>query len=267
MILFLYKTFKIAKIRLFLLICMLFLSLNISAKEAQDSVAKKGQSVLLWIKQNTNAKYSLDGNYSSGNVNRLLVANRLTFNYHFKIYEFNVVANYIYGNQNKIKTEDDYFSGMTASIWHHSSVYIWGSVVAEKSYSRGIADRENAGAGFGVNLIPKEKNRSLSLTFGYVYENTNFIALNDIKTVRTSLRIKGKHMFLKKKIHLNHETFLQPSIISSENYRLRTLISLEIPLGKALSFRSSYQYVYENVVSQGKKKEDNNLTFGFSCMY
>jgi hypothetical protein len=45
------------------------------------------------------------------------------------------------------------------------------------------------------------------------------------------------------------------------------LISMEIPLGKALNFRSSYQYIYENVVNTGKKKEDNNLTFGFSFMY
>ncbi|HTF80699.1 MAG TPA: DUF481 domain-containing protein [Cytophagales bacterium] len=239
----------------------------IQAQAPLDTAKIKDLSFFAWMKKYTNAKYALDGNYSKGNVNRSLVSNRLTFNYNYKIYEFNLSGSYIYGKQNLIKTEDDFILGITSNIWDESITYVWGTGTIEKSFSRGILNRENLGAGLGFNIIPKEKDKNLSLTYGYLYENTDFRTTKDIETVRASVRIKGKHLFFKKLIHFHHETFIQPSIVIAENYRWRTLLSLEIPFNKHMNFKSGYQYIYENVVDPGKKKGDRNLTFGLSFSY
>jgi Protein of unknown function, DUF481 len=232
-----------------------------------DSSKNTLSKALVWIKNNSNAKYSIDGNYSSGNVNRLLIANRLNFNYHYKIYEANLNASYIYGKQNLIKTENDYFYGLTYTLFHKSTVYVWGTVSTEKSFSRGISERDIAGTGLGFNLVKKEKAKQLSITYGLMYENTNFTRLNDIETFRLSFRLKGKHSLIKNKLYFTHESFVQPSITDAENYKYRTLLNLEIPINKHLNLKSSYSHVFENVINPGKKKEDNNLTFGFSFNY
>lgn len=266
MIHFLHKTLKIVNIQLFGILCIFLLKSAVYAQNT-DSLKIPKTSFTSWMKLHTNAKYALDGNYSSGNVNRLLISNKLAFNYHYKIYEFNLSTSYIYGKQNLIKTENDYFCGITSNIWNRSKVYIWGTASTEKSFSRGTNHRENIGAGVGFNLIAYRKDRNLTVTYGYLYENTDYIILDDIETVRLSARIKGRHSFLKKLIQLHHETFIQPSIVAANNYRWRTTISLEIPLTKYMNFKSGYQYIYENVVNPGKKKEDNNLTFGLTFSY
>lgn len=266
MIHFLHKTLKIVNIQLFGIFCI-FLHKSSLIAQNSDTLKVPNTNFTSWMKLHTNAKYALDGNYSSGNVNRQLISNKLTFNYHYKVYEFNISASHIYGKQNLIKTENDFFSGITTNIWHKSTAYIWGMASSEKSFSRGTNHRENIGAGVGFNLIPYQKNRNLSVTYGYLYENTDFIILDDIETVRISTRIRGRHSFLRNYIQLFHETFIQPSIVAADNYRWRTNISLEIPLTKYINFKSGYQYIYENVVNPGKRKEDNNLTFGLTFSY
>lgn len=262
------KTYQFANIRLILILLIIVFSVFCFGKSVSDSITKtSNQKFVEWMQKHTHTKYAIDGNYSSGNVNRFLFSNRLSFYYLYKIYEFNLTTVNTYGTQNKIKTENDFYYGVTSNIWQEAPTYIWGNISTEKSYLRGISERNIVGLGCGFNIIKKRPKNQLSITYGYMYESTNYTVLEDMNTFRFSLRLKGRHPFGKNKFQLNHETFLQPSIVDGRNYRYRTLISLDIFVNKYVSFKSSFLQTYENLVNPKKKQRDRNITFGFTFTY
>ena len=62
---------------------------------------------------------------------------------------------------------------------------------------------------------------------------------------------------------VKHESFFQPSLEESDNYRWRADVSLEFPLWKFLNFKINYLDTFESLVIQGQKQDDSVLTFGF----
>ncbi|MFN8436464.1 MAG: DUF481 domain-containing protein [Cytophagales bacterium] len=253
------------------IIFVFLILLNFSSSKAEttkdSSKFSNREIVWSWLLKHTHLKYSVDGNYSSGNVNRFLFAHRVNFYYLYKIYEFNLTTSNTYGKQNNIKTENDYYYGITTNFWQESPTYLWGNISEEKSFLRAFSRRSILGIGTGFNLLKKQKKKQLSLTYGFMYEYTNFFYLNDIETIRLSIRFKGKHQLFKNKVNLSHETFLQPSVLDAHNYRYRTLITLEFPFNKYLSLRTTYSQNYENIVSPEKKNTDRTVNFGLSFTY
>ena len=62
---------------------------------------------------------------------------------------------------------------------------------------------------------------------------------NDIiNTVRGTLWLNGKYHLFKSKVILTHESYFQPSLEDSDNFRWSADIGLEFPVWKFLNFKN-----------------------------
>ena len=68
----------------------------------------------------------------------------------------------------------------------------------------------------------------------------------------------------KNKVILNHESYFQPSIEHSNNFRWRADVGLELPVWKFLNFKINYLQTFESIVIENQKQNDEFLTFGFT---
>ena len=82
--------------------------------------------------------------------------------------------------------------------------------------------------------------------------------------MRGTIWMSGKYELFKKVMVFKHESYYQPSLEDSDNYRWQFDLSLDFPVWKYLSFKINYLRTFESVVILGQKREDQFLTFGFT---
>jgi hypothetical protein len=63
---------------------------------------------------------------------------------------------------------------------------------------------------------------------------------------------------------LTHESYFQPSLEESDNYRWQADFGLELPIWSFLNFKINYLHTFESIVIENQKREDQFLTFGFT---
>ena len=63
---------------------------------------------------------------------------------------------------------------------------------------------------------------------------------------------------------ITHETYVQPSLEESNNYRWQLDLGLELPLWKYLNFKVNYLHTFESLVIENQKQQDKFLSFGFT---
>ena len=68
----------------------------------------------------------------------------------------------------------------------------------------------------------------------------------------------------KNKVIFTHESYFQPSLEKSNNYRWQADLALELPVWKFLNFKINYLHTFESIVIENQKGEDKFLTFGFT---
>lgn len=204
-----------------------------------------------------------DGNFTRGNVNRSLMVLRAELIFSGPL--INIASNprFTYGKQSGILAERDSYVDLFVDIFKKSRTYVFGLGVLENSNLRRIDLREMAGAGVGYRLL-KTKTNDLSLTNAILYESTNFIERNTVTTIRNSFRVKGKHSLIQDKIRFNHITFIQPALNDISNLRWNTIMSVELPLNKWVTLRTSFENSFESVVEASRKRNDSRITFGVS---
>ena len=129
------------------------------------------------------------------------------------------------------------------------------------------------GAGATYQIIQGDKNwLKASLTFEYEYTDfrqnlfnrTQFNGNNSINTLRSTIWISGKYELFKKKVILKHQSYYQPFLEDSDNYRWQADLSGEFPVWEFLSFKINYLRTFESIVIQGQEEQDEFLTFGFT---
>ncbi|KQS26883.1 DUF481 domain-containing protein [Dyadobacter sp. Leaf189] len=204
-----------------------------------------------------------DGNFTRGNVNRSLMVLRAELIFSGPV--INVASNprFTYGKQSGILAERDGYVDVFVDVFKKRKTYVFGLGVLENSNLRRIDVRQMAGAGIGYRLVKTAKN-DLSLTNAVLYESTNFVEIPTVTTIRNSFRVKGKHSFAQDKVRINHITFLQPALNDLSNLRWNTIVSVELPLNKWISLRTSFENSYESVVEATRKRNDSRITFGVS---
>jgi hypothetical protein len=225
-----------------------------------DSVATKKRLVLF-----DSASYRIrgDGNFSRGNINRSLMILRTELVFAGPVVTVMTNPRFTYGEQKNVLAERELYTDLFIDIHEERKVYGFGLGILERSNLRAIDVRKMGGLGFGWRLFQGKQN-SLSLTNAIIYESTRFRSRPDVTTTRNSLRIKGIHHFSKSKLRFNHLTFIQPSITNLANLRWNTILSLEAPVSKWVSLRTSFENSYESIVEAGRKKNDSRLTVGFA---
>jgi hypothetical protein len=208
-------------------------------------------------------RFIADGNFTRGNVNRTLMILRAEITYNGPIVSLATNPRFTYGEQNNNLAERDTYIDLFIDIYKERKVYGFGLATIETSNLRGIDLRQLAGGGAGFRLVQRKQN-TLTLTNAIIYESTEFRERQAVTTLRNSTRLKGKHALLQNKIRFTHITFFQPSLTNISNIRWNTLLALELPLSKWVTFRSSFENSYESIVEPTRKRNDSRLTFGIS---
>ncbi|WP_138475347.1 DUF481 domain-containing protein [Dyadobacter bucti] len=204
-----------------------------------------------------------DGNFTRGNVNRSLMVLRAELLFSGPLISISTNPRFTYGKQNGVLAERDSYADLFFDVFKKSRTYVFGLGVLETSNLRRIDLRQMAGAGVGFRVLRGAAN-NLSLTNAILYESTNFAEIATVTTVRNSFRIKGKHSVLQDKIRFNHITFIQPALNDLSNLRWNTILSIELPINKWVTLRTSFENSYESVVEATRKKNDSRITFGVS---
>ncbi len=204
-----------------------------------------------------------DGTFARGNVNRSLIILRTEVNYDGPVVSLATNPRFAYGNQNGELAERELYLDLFVDLYKKRKVYAFGLATLESSNLRGINFRQLAGAGVGWRLHESERNK-LSLTTAIIYEDTDFRTRASLTTLRNSTRLKGKHSFFADRMRITHITFVQPTLLDSSRRRWSTLISVELPLSKWFTLRSSFENSFESLVESGRQRNDSRLTVGFS---
>ena len=202
-----------------------------------------------------------DGNFTQGNVNRSLMVLRAEVTLLGPVLSIATNPRFSYGKQNGVLAERDTYVDLFIDVFKKRKTYVFGLATLEKSNLRGIVLRQLAGAGVGYRLLQTEAN-TLTLTNAIIHESTNFTERPTLVTQRNSFRVKGNHVFLKNKLRFSHITFVQPSLRDFSNMRWNTLVTLELPLARWVSIRTSFANSYESEVEATRKHNDSHLTFG-----
>ncbi|MEO1436193.1 MAG: DUF481 domain-containing protein [Bacteroidota bacterium] len=142
-----------------------------------------------------------------------------------------------------------------------------------KSFRREIDLRTIVGAGVTFRLLDHEENW-LKASITWEYEQTRFDQADfnrdaydgetNINTLRGTIWMNGKFHLFEKRMIFGFESYFQPSVLQSDNFRWQADLNLDLPLWKWLNFRINYLHTFENVVVVGQETQDRILSFGFT---
>jgi hypothetical protein len=207
----------------------------------------------------------LDYRFSGGNIRQALI--RANANLIFEKKQFLInpnilfTRNIIFGN----KLESDVFSFLLFKARHHSKVYPVASLVYESSLIRSIDLRYLGGAGAGWNII-NTNSANLELNQLVVYEKTRYSINKNLsyEGVRTHMSVIGKYRLLQNRLSVEHQFFYSALLGGSNNQRLRTFVTMRMPVSKKFSMTTNIDYIFESLADEGRAKENYITTGGLS---
>ncbi len=192
-----------------------------------------------------------------------LFSNGITFNSSYPKTVLTTTANWIYGEQSRQLTNND-FAALANLDFRKGlrKMYYWGLANYQTSYSLKIYYKIQSGMGIGYSLIDSPKTH-ISLSDGFLYEANNLQDATAGKevysTIRNSFRLKY-HFVIKDIISLNGTDFVQPSILSLNDYILNFNNDVSVKLRRWLNLTAALNYNRLN-----RTNLDNLLvTFGIS---
>lgn len=220
------------------------------------------------------AKLSVTGFWQAGNVQTFIFRTKADFSVKpWKNWVFKTQNSYVYQAFGGNKADEDFLSLNFLYLNPDKKLYPLLLGFMSTNFRREIDARYLFGAGITYQVINTDKSW-LKLSLTSEYEKTHFTKSNfnlsnytgqeTINTLRGTLWLNGKYNLLKKKIIITHETYIQPSLQESDNYRWQADVGLEMPVWKYLNFKINYLHTFESLVIQGQKQQDQFLTFGFT---
>lgn len=242
----------------YFLIFPLFLSAQINES---DSLKVKGS-------------ISVNGFWQSGNVETLILKGRTDFSIKpWKKWVFKNSNSYIYQEFGKEKADADFLSLNFLYFNPERRFYPQVLGFVSTNFRREIDLRYLLGAGATYQIIKTNTHwLKASLTFEYedtdfkrsVFNSSEYNGQRSINTFRSTLWINGKYELFKKKVILKHESYFQPSLQQSNNYRWQADLTAAFPLWEFLSFNINYRHTFESIVIENQQEEDTFLTFGLT---
>jgi hypothetical protein len=208
---------------------------------------------------------SAEGNFQSGNVERILGVARAETRATDSLVEAVATANFAYGEQNDVKAEHNTLGIFDITLFPFKTFYpfVFGS--GEFNRQRSIDHRWQVGGGGGIFLL-KEKANRLKISAALIADETKFTT-QTVTGARLSLRVKGRHQVFSTPLIFSHTSFYQPALNDSKNYRATALLTVDFPFTEIFALRAAFEDTYENVVAPGRKKNDVRLTFGISAHF
>ncbi len=220
------------------------------------------------------ANLALTGVLQGGNVQTIIFRAKSEVSYrpHDK-WVFKTTNSYVYQEFGQTKADEDILSLNFLYFTPEKKVYPLILAFASTNFRRAIDWRSLIGGGFTFNVYKKEKNwLKFSLTSEYEHTEFNNLDFNrdlydgnqNINTFRGTLWVNGKYHIVKDRLIFGHESYFQPSLEDSNNYRWQADLSLQMPLWKWLNFNINYRHTFESIVVENQHEEDRFLTFGFT---
>lgn len=220
------------------------------------------------------ANLSLTGFWQGGNVETLIFRAKSGVTYKpWKKWVLKTQNSYVYQEFGKEKADADFLSLNFLYFNPEKKVYPQILGFLSTNFRREISSRSLIGAGVTWRAHKKNKDwLKLSLTSEYEqtnFKNTNFNidaydSNNEINTFRGTVWVNGKYYLFKDKVVVSHESYIQPSLEESNNYRWQADFGIEFPIWKFLNFKINYLHTFESIVVEGQKREDQFLTFGLT---
>lgn len=220
------------------------------------------------------ASLSVTGFWQKGNVETIIFRTKANLGFKpWKNWVFKTKNSYVYQEFGKEKADEDILSLNFLYLNPERKIYPLLLSFVSTNFRREIDLRYLLGLGVTFQIL-NEKEKWLKLSLSSEYEKTNFNELSfnrseyngnrTISTLRSTLWINGKYHVFKKKLIISHESYFQPSLEKSNNFRWQADIGLELPIWKFLNFKVNYLHTYESIVIEGQKEQDQFLTFGFT---
>ena len=223
---------------------------------------------------NFKARLSLTGFWQGGNVETVIF--RASSDVSFKPWQkavFKTKNSYVYQEFGKVKADEDILSLNFLYLNPEKKIYPLILGFLSTNFRREIELRYLFGAGVTFQVLNSKKDW-LKFSVTSEYENTNFNKTNfnkteyngdkTINTMRGTVWVNGRYHLFKNKLILNHESYFQPSLEQSNNFRWQADVSLELPVWKYLNFKINYLHTFESIVIANQKQEDRFLTFGLT---
>lgn len=244
------------------LCCLFFLPFCLSAQTNESDTIK------------LKASLSLTGFLQGGNVQTLIFRAKSDVSYKpWKKWVFKTKNSYVYQEFGQEKADEDILSLNFLYFNPERKIYPLLLSFISTNFRREIDLRSLSGVGVTYQVLSKKHNW-LKLSISSEYEQTDFKQENfnrsefngsqSINTFRGTIWVNGKYHIFKKKLILSHESYFQPSLEQSNNYRWQADISLELPISKLLNFKINYLHTFESIVVEDQEEQDRFLTFGFT---
>ncbi len=206
---------------------------------------------------------------STGVINKtkdassFVLNNGIGFNINKKKITQNTAATWIYGKQQHVLSNNDFSANADFDYLKNiTNLYYWALVNFDQSYSLKINYRFQSGAGIGYTFF-KSPQFNLVASDGFLYETSDLtdpVLGKDIyQTVRNSFRIKY-HWEIKNILILDGSHFVQPSLLTPNDYILKSNSSITVKLNKWLGINAAAAY---NKISR-TDRENLLVTYGIT---
>jgi Protein of unknown function, DUF481 len=207
---------------------------------------------------------SFNGYFQSGNTNKFLVEGKGEIKRVKNKLESILTLYGSYGENRSNKDNNTYLGTFTADLFYENIFSPFALQYLEYNYAKGIELHSQSGAGLKYLFIPLAEHKS-SISLAIIYDYLNLAAPpsnTDGKEARFSFRIKSNQILFDKNLKINFTGFYQPVINYFSKANIYVFTTLKIPLSDNFWLDANYSYTFDNIVSVGRKRVDNKLTFG-----
>ncbi|GGH83026.1 hypothetical protein GCM10011379_57800 [Filimonas zeae] len=174
-----------------------------------------------------------------------VLTNNFKFNVRKKSISLNSTNNWMYGQQNRQLSNNDFGSTLDFNLYKGPKhFFFWGLANYTTSFSLKINDQLQAGAGGAYDVLNR-KNALINISNGILYEKSDLM-MNDTtrdvySTMRNSFRLRF-HFELQNLFVIESSSFLQNSFRHSSDYIVRSVTSVSVKLRQWLSLTTSLNY-------------------------
>lgn len=236
---------------------MKYLLLLLAVLSANTTHAQFNDTVTHYVAFMSTGTYNRTNDYSS-----YVIDNGLKFSIQKKKITMNSNNKWLYGRQDEQLTNNDFTSTWDINLYLWSRrFYCWGLLNYYSAYSLHVNHQAQAGSGLAY-VVTDKKIFYLNISDGFIYEYSDVTLEDGVREVygtpRNSLRLQIRSN-IKDVILFNSSGFLQNSLIDSEDYIIKSELSLAIKIRSWLSLDIGFTY---NEIS---KTATNNMfvTYGF----
>ena len=222
----------------------------------------------------TKASLSLTGFYQEGNVETKIFRAQSEFSFHpWGKSVFKTNNSYVYQEFGNQIADEDVLSLNFLYLNPEKKIHPFLLGFVSTNFRRKIDLRFLTGGGVTIQVLERDK-QWLKVSLSGEYEQTDFARADfkrsqydgsrEINTLRGTIWISGRYHLFDGEMILSHESYYQPSLEESKNYRWRADLGLELPIWDFLNFKINYLQTFESVVIENQKQQDRILTFGFA---